>query len=285
LYTGWPGGIRPVRRAKLGGVMGAITIRFELPSNVLDTPEQRAGFVLLAAFLISFLFIRTSARLMRSPRVTWWPGSVTTEGGLHLHHLVWGIVLLLLTGFLSFVTKAASPWQEILAALFGVGAGFTLDEFALWIHLRDVYWAEEGRSSFDAVIVAAVLGGLIVLGGAPFDLSGHTGAAPVESLVIVVALDLLLAFLAILKGKPMLGLIGIFIPFVSLVGAIRLASPTSWWARRWYKQKKLARSEARFARHKARRKRIIDTILGPPGTPPAVEESPVPAAEAGSHDG
>jgi hypothetical protein len=264
--------------------MGAIHISFELPSNILDVPEQRAGFVLLAAFLISFLFIRTSARLMRSPRVPWWPGSVTTDSGLHLHHLVWGIVLLLFAGFLSFVTKAKSPWEEILAALFGIGAGLTLDEFALWIHLKDVYWAEEGRSSFDAVIVAAVLGGLILVGGAPFDLSGHTGAAPIESLVIVVALDIALAFLAILKGKPMLGLIGIFIPFVSAVGAIRLASPTSWWAKRWYKEKKLARSEARFERHKARRKRVIDAILGPPGTAPEVEEPAVPAAHIGSHD-
>jgi hypothetical protein len=121
-------------------LIAAITIRLEFPTNLLDVPEQRAGFVLLSAFLISFLFIRTSARLIRSPRVAWWPGSVKTSSGLHLHHLVWGIVLLLLAGFLSFVTRAKSPWEEILAALFGVGAGLTLDEFALWIHLRDVYW-------------------------------------------------------------------------------------------------------------------------------------------------
>ena len=82
--------------------MGAITITFELPAHFLDVRGQRAGFVLLGAFLLSFLFIRTSARLMRSPKVPWWPGSVTTEGGLHLHHLVWGIVLMLLSGFLEF---------------------------------------------------------------------------------------------------------------------------------------------------------------------------------------
>src|SRR5437660_10137521 len=118
-----------------------IKLHFELPSQFLDTVPQRAGFVLMAMFLGTFLFIRTSARLMRSPRVKWWPGSVKTSSGLHLHHLVWGIVLVLLAGFLSFVTKAKSPWEEILAALFGIGAGLTLDEFALWIHLRDVYWA------------------------------------------------------------------------------------------------------------------------------------------------
>src|SRR5437763_10622282 len=113
--------------------MAVLTLRFDLPARFLDVPGQRAGFVLLAAFLVSFLFIRTSARLMRSPKVPWWPGSVTTESGLHLHHLVWGIVLLLLSGFLGFVTKPSSPRTEILAGLFGVGAGLTLDEFALWI--------------------------------------------------------------------------------------------------------------------------------------------------------
>jgi len=255
-------------------VIATITLRLELPANLLDLPEQRAGFVLLSAFLISFLFIRTSARLMRSPRVKWWPGSVKTSSGLHLHHLVWGIVLVLLAGFLSFVTKAKSPWEEILAALFGIGAGLTLDEFALWIHLRDVYWAEEGRSSFDAVVVAAVLGGLIVVGIAPFDLSRN--AASIETLVIAVVVDLLLALLAILKGKPLLGMIGLFIPFVSLVAAIRLAAPRSPWARRFYKDKKLHRSEARFARIKGRRRRVVDAILGPPATPAVADEQQIP---------
>src|SRR5947208_11334281 len=114
----------------------ALHFDLKVETNFLDVPGQRAGFVLLAAFLGSFLFIRTSARLMRSPRVTWWPGSVTTESGLHLHHLVWGIILLLLSGSLGFALNPASPWNEILAALFGVGAGLTLDEFALWIHLE-----------------------------------------------------------------------------------------------------------------------------------------------------
>lgn len=65
-----------------------------------------------------------------------------------------GFVLLLIAGFLDFVSAPASPRTEILAGVFGVGAGFTLDEFALWVYLRDVYWTEEGRSSLDAVVVA-----------------------------------------------------------------------------------------------------------------------------------
>ena len=103
--------------------MALITLRLELPAHFLDVRGQRAGFVLVAAFLGSFLFIRTSARLMRSPKVPWWPGSVTTGSGLHLHHLVWGIVLVLLAGFLEFATTPTSPWNEILAGTFGVGSG------------------------------------------------------------------------------------------------------------------------------------------------------------------
>ncbi len=242
--------------------MGAIRLSLDAPARFLDLPGQRAGFVLLMAFLVSFLFARTSARLMRSPKVPWWPGSVKTSGGVHLHHLVWGIVLLLLSGFLGFATHPSSPWDEVLAGVFGVGAGLTLDEFALWIHLRDVYWAEEGRSSFDAVVVATMLGGLILLGFAPFDL--HNGASSVETLVAVVVVDVVLAAAAILKGKPLAGLIGIFIPVVSLVGAVRLASPRSPWARRQYDRSKLARAQARWERIQARRQRVADAIAGAP---------------------
>jgi hypothetical protein len=239
-------------------------LHFQVSQHFLDEPAQHAGFILLVAFLITFLFIRTSARLIRSPRVTWWPGSVKTKGGLHLHHLVWGIVLLLLTGFLNFALEPHGTWLYVLAALFGVGAGLTLDEFALWVHLEDVYWSEEGRSSLDAVVVATLLGGLIVLGLAPFELS-HQGAA-VTTLVLVVAIDVALCILAILKGKPLLGLTGVFVPFLSLVGAIRLASPSSPWARRRYQPdgKKMTHSKQRYARINSRRRRLRDAIAGAP---------------------
>ncbi len=244
-----------------------ITLTFELPQHFLDVRGQRAGFILLAAFLVSFLFIRTSARLMRSPKVTWWPGSVTTDSGLHLHHLVWGIVLMLLTGFLGFAIAPVSPWDEILAGLFGVGAGFTLDEFALWIHLRDVYWAEEGRASFDAVVVAALLGGLVVLGLSPFDLANN--GSSVSAIALAVGIAVLLSSLAILKGKPLLGLIGLFLFPVALVGAVRLAAPHSRWARRRYDPtgRKMARAQARWRRIEARRRWLADAIAGAPGLP------------------
>jgi hypothetical protein len=120
-----------------------------MPTLILASSHPSAKTLalwVLAGFLGSFIFIRTSARLMRSPKVTWWPGSVTS-GDLHIHHLVWGIILLLLCGFLGFGTEHVTPWTQILAVLFGIGAGFTLDEFALWLRLEDVYWAEQGRDS------------------------------------------------------------------------------------------------------------------------------------------
>ncbi|HWY89749.1 MAG TPA: hypothetical protein VNY31_03685 [Solirubrobacteraceae bacterium] len=253
-------------------------LHFEISQYFLDEPGQRAGFVLLGAFLASFLFIRTSARLIRSPRVSWWPGSVTTSGGLHIHHLVWGIVLVLSSGFLDFALDPGSPWNEIFAALFGVGAGLTLDEFALWVRLEDVYWTQEGRASLDAVVIATLLGGLIVLGLAPFDLTNQRSA--VTSIALVVAFDVLLCALAILKGKPLLGLTGVFVPPASLVGAIRLASPTSPWARWRYRPDgpKMARARDRFARVRARRRRALNLIGGAP-SPPDANAAETPAGD------
>jgi hypothetical protein len=143
------------------------------------------------------------------------------------------------------------------------------------VRLEDVYWAQEGRASLDAVVIATLLGGLIVLGLAPFDLANQSSA--VSSIVLVIAVDLLLCTLAILKGKPILGLLGVFIPFASLAGTIRLASPTSPWARRRYPPDghKMARSRARFQRVRDRRRRALNAIGGAPSLPAAhVADSP-----------
>ncbi len=252
-------------------------MRIEITSRFLDDPGQRAGFVLLAAFLLSFLLVRTSTRLIRSPKVPWWPGNVVTDSGLHLHHLVWGILMMLVSGFLGFALDRRSPLTDILAAGFGVGAGLTLDEFALWVRLQDVYWTEEGRSSFDAVVAAFTLGGLVLVGTAPFDL--HNNDSSIASLAAAVLADMLFVVIAILKGKPRVAMIGIFLPLVSFVGAVRLASPSSPWARRRYDPggSKLAQAQARWKRIEARRRRVTDAIAGAPD-PSAAAMGPVPPA-------
>ena len=109
-----------------------------------------------------------STRMIRT-EVSWWPGNIESESGLHVHHLVFGIVTMMVAGTLGFAASGDSPYTEICAFFFGIGAGLTIDEFALWVYLEDVYWAEEGRSSIDATVIAASLIGLIVLGANPFE--------------------------------------------------------------------------------------------------------------------
>src|SRR6185295_14331161 len=138
--------------------------------------HNRQGiFLVLVGFVGSFAFIRLSARLGRSERAPWWPGSVISESGVHLHHLVWGICLMTASGALGFALFDSSPWFEVCAACFGIGAGLTFDEFALWIHLEDVYWAREGRSSIDATVIVASMLLLVVIGASPVAIeSGST---------------------------------------------------------------------------------------------------------------
>jgi len=246
-------------------------VTFEINSSAaLDTADQRAGLILLGAMLLSFGFIRFSTRMIRA-EVSWWPGNVT-PGGLHIHHLVFGIVLLMLAGFLGFVLQPASPWFEILAGVFGIGMGLTLDEFALWLYLDDVYWSEEGRSSVDAVIFAAIIGGGVIVGFVPLD-AGSGGSTLV--VVLSVVLELAICALVALKGKISAAVIGMFIPPVAWVAAIRLARPGSFWARRRYPEggEKLATAKARKERHDRRVRRFQDLIGGAPSKPSKARSS------------
>jgi hypothetical protein len=201
-----------------------------------------AAFLVLLGFVLSFLFIRTSARMIRA-QVSWWPGNVETSSGLHLHHLVWGISLMFVTGFLGFALDAGAPWYQMAAALFGVGAGLTADEFALWVRLDDVYWTSEGRVSLDAVIFVVAFMALVVIGTKPF---GLDEPASVVVTAYVVAQTIVLSGISFFKGRIALGLLAIFVWPCGLWAACRLAMPSSPWARRFYGDEKLARARRRF---------------------------------------
>ncbi len=220
--------------------LGSVAVH---PLSGSSAPGRSAAFLVLLAFLLSFLFIRTSARMIRA-QVSWWPGNVETGSGLHLHHLVWGISLMLIGGFSAFALKTpAAPWYQISAILFGVGAGLTFDEFALWIHLRDVYWGEQGRTSLDAVVLVTVFMALVVLGTKPF---GLNGTESLDAGAVVVAQALVLSIITFLKGRIGLGCLSIFVPFLGLWGTLRLGRPDSPWARRRYSEAKLQRARERF---------------------------------------
>jgi hypothetical protein len=160
--------------------------------------------------------------------------------------------------------------RTAVAILFGVGAALTLDEFALWLHLKDVYWANEGRQSIDAIFCVLAVSGLAI-GGVEF-LVGQPGTAGWWISVGYLALILVLSLVCMLKGKLVTGVIGIVIQLTSIVGAIRLAKPGSWWARRFYasRPERLARAERRFDSEYVRRwNRVKDFIAGAPTAVPA----------------
>jgi hypothetical protein len=234
-----------------------------IPPNDFDVsltvPDRPLVAWMLGAFVVTFLVTRLVTRMIRSGRG---PFRDTSIGGVHIHHQVYGIFLLLGAGAAELAYRPPGPWAEVIAVLFGAGAALTLDEFALWLTLDDVYWGPEGRRSVDAVLVAAVIGGLLLVGAAPFDDDAGGGWLVVAGTVTV---NLLLALVAILKGRTLLGVVGVFVPFVALIAALRLARPRSPWARRRYPpgSARLHRSERRFpAGRRNRWDPIVDLFAG-----------------------
>lgn len=234
--------------------------------NRIAEHELQGLYLVLIGFLLSFAFIRMSTRLMRSPRVPWWPGSIVSDSGVHLHHLVFGIVTMMVAGAGGFAAFGNSPWTEICAFAFGIGAGLTIDEFALWVYLDDVYWAKEGRSSIDATVVAAALMLLALLGFTPFTIEEGS----IESIlgtVLSALIVFLLVAICFAKGRILHGCIGFFIFPIALYGTCRLGKPSSAWARRRYgerRPKKQARAEERFPpdRRTERFKNAFRDIVG-----------------------
>jgi hypothetical protein len=227
-------------------------------SPELTRRHMLVGWI-LAAFLITFLVTRAVTKAIRQGRG---PFRNTSVGGVHVHHQVYGIFLLLVVGTIEFTYRPDAPWVDILAALFGAGAALTLDEFALWLHLDDVYWAREGRSSVDAVLVASLIFALLLVGADPFDPDTGDGA---PGIAVTVLINFGFAFVSILKGRTLLGVIGVFIPLLSLYAALRLARPTSAWARRRYDEHRMARARARFpAGRRNRWDRLVDLFASAP---------------------
>jgi hypothetical protein len=123
-------------------------------------------FLASLAFLVTFAIVRG---ITVSIRMGIGPFHNVVSGGVHIHHLVWGILLLIVIGYVWLLeVGVGSSWVASLTAIaFGVAAALTLDEFALWLNLSDVYWDRQGRASIDAVLI---FGGLLSAGvwGWPF---------------------------------------------------------------------------------------------------------------------
>jgi len=137
--------------------------------KIPDRPHRRL-FLASVSFFITFLAVRL---LVASITHHIGPFGYVEMGGRHIHHLVWGILLLLITGYATLAEAGTSDTpisilvSRLLAMMYGIGAALTLDEFALWLNLdAAAYWSRQGRESIDAVVL---FGALLAIGtwGAP----------------------------------------------------------------------------------------------------------------------
>ena len=212
------------------------TLLAALPGGVLGD-AKRPLFFLLLGFISTFVVVRVNTRLTRARGgAGTGAGSIVTPGGLHIHHSVFGIVAMVVAGILEFAVQPDSPWVEVIAIAFGSGAALTLDEFALILHLEDVYWSGEGRTSIDAVILGLTFMTLLMTGLLPAGLSEVGDYITLSRWAAVALILSSAAFVVVcyLKGKLFMGTVGIFVPPIALVGALRLAKPGSPWAHQQY---------------------------------------------------
>jgi hypothetical protein len=239
--------------------------------NIFDAGKEPL-FLLLLSFLVAFFLTRLYTRLARYRG--WGSGNV---GGVHLHHVVPGIILVLVSGLLLAATSnSQSIGRDLVAIVFGVGAALILDEFALVLHMEDVYWTERGRLSVEATILGVLVAGLMLVASSPFGSAGDSTGTRLTAIFSFLLLNVFFAVLTLLKGKFIVGAVAMFITPVGWVGSLRLAKPYSPWARWFYdpergrpsrrakRERKLARATRRFQTGRLGRfeRRLVDVIGG-----------------------
>jgi hypothetical protein len=127
-------------------------------------PSRERLFVASLAFFVSFAVLRG---ITYSIHHSAGPFRIIVIRNVHIHHLVWGVLLLLGVGYLWLaqvglgVGDSSRRASTLTALLYGVAAALTLDEFALWLNLEDVYWTRKGRQSIDATVL---FGSLLLIG-------------------------------------------------------------------------------------------------------------------------
>ncbi len=231
------------------------------------------------AFVLTFLTTRAITRLIRAGRGPF--KDQATAGGTHVHHAVPGLILLVVGAFLG-VANPSLAVRCVAGVLVGVGVSLVLDEFALILHLSDVYWTDEGRLSVNVVMLAAASLGLALAGFSPLGVStvGTTELAVRIGGIVALLLNALAVLTCVAKGKYAVSLLGVFVPIVAAICAVRFARPGSPWARRFYDAERTTKATARAHAFDARwgpvRDWVQDLIAGAPTEPPAV----VPAIRA-----
>ena len=239
------------------------------------------------AFVITFAATRTITRMIRDGRGPF--RNRVTASGTHIHHSVPGIILLIIGAFTAVGGPDSLGWRSFAGLAVGIGTSLVLDEFALILHLQDVYWSGEGQLSVEAVSLTAACLGLALAGFSPFGLQdiGNIELTFRLTASAVLVMDGVLSVICVLKGKYRTALFGVFVPGVALIGAIRLARPSSIWARWRYGDKRMERAAHRAADFDHRWAPLetdwVNFIGGKPSqpNPPSPRPNP-PAAHPGT---
>ena len=229
-------------------------------------PGKLPLLLVTVTFVVTFVATRMIVRAIRAGKG---PFTDNTVGGVHVHHVVPGIVLVVLGGLVAFGAQSEG-WRAAAAVAFGIGLALVLDEFALILHLEDVYWEQEGRLSVDVVFVLAAVLVLSLVVGSPIGVEEQTDqeVASRVGAMVGVAVTFGCVAIAVLKGKFASAVIGALFPLVAIVAAVRLARPRSVWATRRYavaspKQVSAQRREERFHRRwRSKVVRLQDAVAG-----------------------
>jgi hypothetical protein len=235
-------------------------------------------FLLFVAFLATFIVTRTITRMIRAGRG---PFRNHIAGGVHIHHAVPGLFLLITGAFVAVADQGESPWAEISGVLVGIGASLVLDELALIIRLQDVYWSSEGQLSVQVVSLVIALLGLALLGLNPVT-AGVGFSAGHAALVAAFPLHVISVLVCVRKGKYSTAALGAFVPPLAWIGALRLARPGSAWAARYDPAKaRRARTRAQTldARFSGWGLDIADLVAGRPAQQPTAARARAPEPE------
>ena len=246
----------------------------------------------LVAFILTFFVTRTFVRVIRHRKQAgrpprWWEPRNVHIGGVHIHHVTFGVVLVMISG-LTLVTMSVNGQEAeltVVAILFGIGAALVLDEYALILHLSDVYWEEDGRTSVDAVFAAVAVAGLLIMGLHPLMFlfpiwHGRESFVWHAAVGSAMALILPMAVVVVLKGKVWTGLLGMFIVVLLVIGAVRLSRPHAPWSRWRYttapdKMRRALERERKWRRPVVQAKLWLQSAIA--GTPRLPDERTIAA--------
>jgi hypothetical protein len=256
--------------------------------EIVDAGKLPLGLCFLA-FVVTFVVTRGITRLIRAGRGPF--RDQVSASGTHIHHSIPGLILLIVGAFTAVGGPATLAWLCVAAVLVGIGVSLVLDEFALILHLQDVYWSGEGQLSVEAISLTAACLGLALVGFSPFGIDdiGVSELSVRFSATALLVVDGAFGVVCVLKGKYRSALFGLFLPPVGATGAIRLARPNSIWARRRYHAARMAHATRRAAELDKRWRPVArdweDFLGGRPSKPDPSPAAPVPGGSSAGGSG